>query len=79
MRLWIPDSERRPDPEPTRTDARTALLVGSAAWLAALLAALLWRDALIEQGLGWWIWCVVISLVLGALGLAWVQWRRGSD
>jgi len=78
VRLWLKDSERRPDPRPARTDARMALIVGSIAWLVALLAALV-TGAYTGQGPGWWLWCSVIGLALGALGLAWVQWRRGSS
>ena len=78
MRLWLKDSERRPDPQPVRTDARKALVVGSVAWLVALLAAL-FVGAPSGQGLTWWFWCSAIGLALGVLGLAWVQWRRGSD
>ena len=40
MRLWVSESERRPDPAPARTDARKALLAGTAAWVVALLASL---------------------------------------
>ena len=36
MRLWLKDSERRPDPEPVKTDDRKAMLVGIALWLVAL-------------------------------------------
>jgi hypothetical protein len=55
-----------------------ALIVGSIAWLVALLAALV-TGAYTGQGPGWWLWYSVIGLALGALGLAWVQWRRGSS
>ena len=78
MRLWLKDSERRPDPEPVRADARKALAIGSVAWLVALAGAVL-VGALSGQAPAWWFWCSAIGLALGVLGLAWVQWRRGSN
>ncbi|TDW29470.1 DUF2530 domain-containing protein [Cryobacterium psychrophilum] len=76
MRLWLKDSERRPDPLPARTDARAALLTGTVAWLLALTATLIWRDQITAAGLGWWVWCAMIGVVLGLLALLWVQLRR---
>ena len=83
MRLWLKDSERRPDPLPARTDARKALFVGTLLWLVALGAALItqWTapegsGAASAPGAGWWLWCTVIGVGLGLGGLAWVQFRR---
>ena len=83
MRLWLKDSERRPDPLPARTDARKALFVGTLLWLVALGAALTdhWTappasGAASAPGPGWWLWCAVIGVGLGLAGLAWVQFRR---
>nr|WP_104083617.1 DUF2530 domain-containing protein [Cryobacterium sp. Y11] len=85
MRLWLKDSERRPDPLPARTDARTALLVGTLLWLIALAVALYIEvtapgaadsGAAGAPGAGWWLWCAVIGVGLGLIGLAWVQLRR---
>ena len=83
MRLWLKDSERRPDPLPARTDARKALFAGTLLWLVALGAALVTQWAVPEAsgaasapGAGWWLWCTVIGVALGLVGLAWVQFRR---
>ncbi|MEC5155009.1 putative phage tail protein [Cryobacterium sp. CAN_C3] len=85
MRLWLKDSERRPDPLPARTDARKALFAGTLLWLVALGAALIapWAapqtlelGAASAAGTGWWLWCTVIGLGLGLGGLVWVQLRR---
>ena len=76
MRLWLKDSERRPDPLPARTDARRALLVGSVAWLAVLVVLVVIREELAALGVQWWLWCALIGLGLGFAGLAWVQFRR---
>ena len=76
MRLWLKDSERRPDPLPARTDARKALLVGTVAWLVALVVLVVVRAELVAGGVEWWLWCAVIGLGLGLAGLGWVQFRR---
>lgn len=76
MRLWLKDSERRPDPLPARTDARQAFLAGTVLWVLGLGAALIWRDQITTAGLGWWVWCAVIGVGLGLFGLLWVQVRR---
>ena len=76
MRLWLKDSERRPDPVPARANARKAVAVGSAVWLVALVLALVFRTELGDAGLGWWLWCAAIGLGLGLAGLAFVLVRR---
>ncbi|TFB67389.1 DUF2530 domain-containing protein [Cryobacterium gelidum] len=83
MRLWLKDSERRPDPLPARTDARKALFVGTLLWLVALGAALIahWTappasGAASAPGAGWGLWCTLIGVGLGLGGLTWVQLRR---
>lgn len=76
MRLWLKDSERRPDPLPARTDARAAYLAGTVLWVLALVATLIWRDQITAAGLAWWVWCAVIGVGLGLFGLLWVQVRR---
>lgn len=76
MRLWLKDSERRPDPLPARTDARRAILAGTVAWLIASVVLLVFYGELSANGFGWWLWCSLIGVVLGVVGLAWVQFRR---
>jgi len=73
VRFWLSESERRPDPAPARTDARKALLVGTAGWLVALAIALLFRGQLAEAGLGWLVWAAVTGAVIGVVGLVVVQ------
>ena len=70
MRLWLSESERRPDPAPARTDARRALAVGTAAWLVALIVSLVLRAPLDEAGLGWFTAASIAGAVAGLLGLA---------
>jgi len=69
MRLWLKDSERRPDPEPAKTDDRKAMLVGLALWLVGLVVLLLFLGPLVAAGLTGWLWTCVIGLALGLLGL----------
>ncbi|MFE5671305.1 DUF2530 domain-containing protein [Agromyces sp. NPDC056523] len=76
MRLWLSESERRPDPAPARTDARKALLAGTAAWIVALLASIALRAPLEDAGFGWFTTAAAIGVVLGLIGLAVVQLRR---
>ena len=76
MRLWLDDSERRPDPAPARADGRKAVLVGTAGWLVALVVSLVFRTQLDEAGLGWLVWASVTGLVLGVIGLVAVQMIR---
>ena len=77
MRLFIKDSERRPDPAPVKTDDRKVILVGLVLWILALAGMLLFLGALQESGLVWLLWTVVGGLVLG-LGLLVYTARRHS-
>ncbi len=40
MRLWVKQDERRPDPEPLRTNDRLAFAIGLAGWVIALIVTL---------------------------------------
>lgn len=76
MRLWLKDSERRPDPEPVKTDDRKAMLVGIALWVVGLAGLLFFMGPLSEAGGGWWLWTCVAGLVLGILGILYTHWRH---
>jgi fatty acid desaturase len=75
MRLWLKDSERRPDPEPIQTDDRLAIIVGLALWVVAL-AVVLFLAPLLGAGDGWWLWTCVVGLALGLVGLVYTHLRR---
>ncbi len=70
MRLWLSESERRPDPAPVRADARKAALAGTLGWVLVLIGTIVFRDALDEAGLGWLIWAAATGVVVGVIGLA---------
>ncbi|MCC6376467.1 MAG: DUF2530 domain-containing protein [Microbacteriaceae bacterium] len=76
MRLWLKDSERRPDPEPVKTDDRKAMLVGLVLWLLALVGLLLFLSPLLESHLQWWLWTCVVGLALGFIGLVFTHKRQ---
>ena len=62
--------------EPLRTNDRTTVLVLSAGWAVLLVLGLLNRRTLEAEGHGWWVWTCVAGLVLGLVGLAWLQVRQ---
>ena len=69
MRLWLKDSERRPDPAPVATDDRKAVLVGIALWIIGLAAVLIFLVPVTAAGDSWWLWACVAGLALGVVGL----------
>ncbi len=77
MRIWLKDSERRPDPEPVRTDDRKAMLVGITLWLIALALMLMFMPQLTAAGLGWWLAMCVAGIGLGLIGIIYTHWRGG--
>ena len=78
MRIWLKDSERRPDPKPVETDDRKAMLVGIALWVVALAILLLFIAPLNAAGNLWWLWTAVAGLTLGLIGLIYTHVRRGK-
>ncbi|HEY0260408.1 MAG TPA: DUF2530 domain-containing protein [Lacisediminihabitans sp.] len=76
MRLWLKDSERRPDPAPVQTDDRKAVLVGLAGWFVLLVVLLVLLGPLVAAGELWLLWTAVVGLVLGLIGLVYTRWRQ---
>ena len=62
--------------EPLDVDAVRTVQFGTALWAVALVATLIARGTLDEQGRTWWIWTCVAGLVLGLLGLLVTTRRR---
>jgi Protein of unknown function (DUF2530) len=76
VRILLRPQERRPDPEPLRTDDRKAVVVGIAAWAVLGVVLLFLRDDLVRNGHGWWLWCCAAGIGLGLAGLAYVHRRE---
>ena len=70
MRLWLKDSERRPDPVPVATDDRLAVLVGTALWLVALVIIGL------VMPVPYALWTCGAGITLGLVGLAYTHRRH---
>jgi hypothetical protein len=73
VRFWLSDQERRPDPAPARADARKAVAAGTAAWLVALVACLVFRAPLEQAGFGWFAVAAAVGVALGLVGMLVVQ------
>lgn len=76
MRLWLKDSERKPDPTPVATDDRKVVLVGLVMWVLALVGLLIFLQPLLAAGRGFWLWTVVVGIALGLAGLVYTSIRR---
>lgn len=76
MRLWLKDSERRPDPAPVKTDDRKAMLIGVVLWLVALAVLLFFIGPLTEAGNLWWLWTCIAGIALGLVGVLYTNWRQ---
>jgi hypothetical protein len=67
---------RRPRPEPVEVNDVRVVLIGTAAWLAAFLVLLPFRDTLRAHGHGLWMWICLTGAGLGLIGLYYVHRRR---
>ena len=73
MRIWLKDADRRPDPAPVTTDDRKAVLVGTGAWVVALVLLAVMPT---EGDNSWWVLACAIGVGLGLLGLVYTHHRR---
>ena len=64
MRFYVKDSERKPDPEPTKVNAKAAILVGVSAWTVALLFLVLQSTQSASQK-PWYTATCVVGILLG--------------
>jgi hypothetical protein len=76
VRLFIKDSERRPDPAPVKTDDRKVVLVGLVLWIVALGVMLALLPQLQSSGLVWLLWTVVVGFGLGLVLLVYTAKRH---
>lgn len=68
---------RRPDPPPLPHEGTGAVIVGTVAWLVALLVMLPLHDRLEREGRLWWIAAAAVGFGLGLLGV-WYCRRRAN-
>lgn len=76
MRLFVKDSERRPDPAPLKTDDRKVILVGLGGWIAATIVLLVLLGALVATGRLVWLWTALVGIGIGIVLLAYTHYRR---
>ena len=69
-------SPRRADPEPFETDDVAIVTLGTVLFGAALLAALVLRDRLVDGGNEGWTWIFAAGAFLGLIGVRYVRRRR---
>lgn len=67
---------RRPDPPPLPDDGVRVVALGTGLWAVALIAGLLVRGRLADQGREWWIWACLVGLLLGVYGVWYCRRRR---
>lgn len=75
MRLYLRDSERRPDPVPVATDDRRAMLIGLAAWVVALVAVLVFFSPVLDPARSWLFHTCTVGILLGLAGLIYTARR----
>ncbi len=69
---------RRPDPAPLETDDVAFVTAGTVVWAVALVATIVWRDALADRGHDSWAWVCLAGVFLGLLGVRKVRRRRAE-
>jgi hypothetical protein len=57
-------------------DAVLPVSIGTVAWLAVLIALIVARPALDDNGTTWWIGAAAVGVVSGAGGVLFLKWRR---
>jgi hypothetical protein len=73
MRLWLRDSERKPDPQPVPTDDRRVVLIGLVLWVIALMLGLVLGGQLGADSVAG---IAVYGGALGVIGLVYLLIRR---
>ena len=68
MRFYVKDSERKPDPEPIKSNAKLAILVGLILWVVALLF-LVFQAAQATPQKSWYTTTCIVGIILGIYAL----------
>ena len=64
------------DVEPLDVDGVRSMVVGTIAWLVAVIALLPFQSTLRADGRSWWIWTCLTGFALGLLGIEYCRRRR---
>ena len=78
MRLYVPHSERRPQPEPATTNDALAFAVGIGAWLIGLAVVLGMLAAPVPFDPARVLTTIAVGLALGTVGLLVTRLRRSA-
>ncbi len=68
MRFYVKDSERKPDPEPIKTNAKLAIIVGLILWVIALLF-LVFQATQASAQKSWYTTTCIVGIILGVYAL----------
>jgi hypothetical protein len=61
---------------PLDVDAVRTVRIGTALWAVGLVAAIVFRDTLADNGRDWWVWTCVAGVLLGCAGIVITTRRR---
>lgn len=76
VRLFLKPSLRKPAPELANTNSQRVVTIGTILWALALIACLVFYDALSNAGLGWWLHTAIFGVMLGIFGLGYLRVNR---
>ena len=60
-------------------DALTPIIIGTVAWVIAIVALLFFRDSLATAGTTWWFGACAVGIISGLGGIAYVLYRRRRE
>jgi len=74
----VPDEPRSTESQvaPLDVDAVRTVQIGTALWAIALVATLIFREQLQDDGREWWVWTCVAGVILGSMGVVITTRRR---
>jgi len=60
-------------------DALTPIIIGTVAWVIAIVALLFFHDSLATAGTTWWFGACAVGIISGLGGIAYVLYRRRRE